>query len=70
MAYGKLYKWFSQFRKLPFTDWVYWYKEYVLKTPEQREFERIESRNRARTGLAKLGVISSVVHNMSEYGRW
>ena len=44
-------------------------KEYVLKTPEQRESERIESKNRARQTLAQLGIISSVVNNMSEYGR-
>ena len=39
---------------------IYWYKEYVLKTPEQREQERIEKKRKARTAMAQLGVMTAL----------
>ena len=39
---------------------IYWYKEYVLKTPEQREQERIEKKIKVRTTMAQLGVMTAL----------
>ena len=39
---------------------IYWYKEYVLKTSEQREQERIEKKKKARTAIAQLGVMAAL----------
>lgn len=39
---------------------IYWYKEYILKTPEQREQERIENKRKARTAMAQLGVVGAL----------
>jgi len=36
---------------------IYWYKEYVLKTSEQREIER----RKARTVLAQLVAMNTVL---------
>lgn len=67
MAYFSLYKWFSSYRKKPFENWIYYYSEYVLKTPEQREQERVERKRRVSTTLAQMGIISAMVHSMSDY---
>ena len=39
---------------------IYWYKEYVLKTTEQREQEKIEKKRKARTAMAQLGVMTAL----------
>ena len=52
MAFYSLWKWFSPWSKREYADMIYWYKEYVLKTPEQREQERIEKKKKARTAMA------------------
>lgn len=56
MAFYKLQQFFW-FRKNKMPDMIYWYKEYVLKTPEQREIER----RKARTALAQLVAIGTVL---------
>ena len=43
---------------------IYWYKEYVLKTPEQREQERKESKRKARTALAQLAIMNTMCSNL------
>ena len=43
---------------------IYWYKEYVLKTPEQREQERRESKRKARTALAQLAIMNTMCSNL------
>lgn len=43
---------------------IYWYKEYVLKTREQREQERRESKRKARTALAQLAIMNTMCSNL------
>ena len=43
---------------------IYWYKEYVLKTPEQREQERRESKRKARIALAQLVTMNTMYSNL------
>ena len=60
MVFYSLWKWFSPWSKREYADMIYWYKEYVLKTPEQREQERIEKKKKARTAMAQLGVMTAL----------
>lgn len=64
MAFYSLYKWFSPWSKREYTDMIYWYKEYVLKTPEQREQEKKDRQRKARTVLAQLGIIDTVCRGL------
>lgn len=54
MAFYSIYKWFSPWSKREYTDIIYWYKEYVLKTPEQREQEKKDRQRKARIVVAQL----------------
>lgn len=48
--------------------WFFWYNEYVLKSPEQREQENIESKRKLNTVLAQLGIMSVICSNLgSDY---
>ena len=67
MAFAALYKWFSQFRKSYFEDWIYWYKEFVLKTPEQREAERCEKKRRVYTTMAEMAIISALLKENNDW---
>lgn len=67
MAYYKLYKWFSVFRKKHFTNWIYWYSEYVLKTPEQRELERQQKERDVATAMTKLIVTKTMINGLGRY---
>ena len=69
MAYRALYRWFSRFRKTPFTDWVYWYSEYVLKTPQQRKCEREMAHREAKLAVNNLLTMHTILSSMSDY-RW
>lgn len=60
MAFYSLWKWFSPWSEREYTDMIYWYKEYVLKTHEQREQERVENKRKARTAMAQLGVMTAL----------
>lgn len=39
MAYRSLKRWFAPWSKVGYFDAVFWYKEFYLKTPEQRDQE-------------------------------
>ena len=64
MGFYALLKWFSPWSKRNYPNMIYWYKEYVLKTPEQREQERRESKRKARTALAQLAIMNTVCSNL------
>ena len=64
MGFYALWKWFSPWSKRDYPNMIYWYKEYVLKTPEQREQERIESKRKARTALAQLAIVNTMCSNL------
>ena len=64
MGFYALWKWFSPWSKKDYPNMIYWYKEYVLKTPEQREQERRESKRKARTALAQLAIMNTMCSNL------
>lgn len=64
MGFYALWKWFSTWSKRDYPNMIYWYKEYVLKTPEQREQERRESKRKARTALAQLAIMNTMCSNL------
>lgn len=61
MAFYKLQQFFW-FRKNKMPDMIYWYKEYVLKTPEQREMER----RKARIVLSRLVAMNTILADKME----
>ena len=64
MGFYALWKWFSPWSKRDYPNMIYWYKEYVFKTPEQREQERRESKRKARTALAQLAIMNTMCSNL------
>lgn len=64
MAFYSLYKWFSPWSKREYTDMIYLYKEYVLKTPEQREREKKDRQRKARTALVQLGIVDAACRGL------
>ena len=64
MGFYALWKWFSPWSKRYYPNMIYWYKEYVLKTPEQREQERRESKRKARIALAQLVTMNTMCSNL------
>lgn len=64
MGFYALWKWFSPWSKRDYPNMIYWYKEYVLKTPEQREQERRESKRKARTALAQLAIMNTMCRGL------
>ena len=60
MAWYALWKWFSPWSKRDMPDMIYWYSEYVLKTPEQREMERIQKRRKVNTVMAQIVIMNTI----------
>ena len=61
MAFGALYNWFKAFRKTPFFNWAYYYNEFVLKTPEQREAEKKASDKQAVQSLLVMKMMTDMM---------
>jgi len=81
MAWHALYKWFIRFRKIPYTNWVNWYRHHLyvewfktLSEEEQKvELERQrmikEKRKQDREkALARLGMMFNVMNEFT-HGR-
>lgn len=70
MAWYALWKWFSPWRKLPYTNWIKWYSN-SLKTPEQLEEERKENEAKHKAALKTLatmyGLMSTLNSNNNIY---
>lgn len=64
MGFYALWKWFKPWSKKNYPNMNYWYKEYVLKTPEQREKERIKRKREAMTAFAKLQAIHYMIKSL------
>lgn len=64
MAYYSLWKWFSPWRKVKYTDYIYYYKEFVLKTEEQRELEKIEREKELKEMKVRLATMNTLVRNL------
>lgn len=64
MAWYALYKWYSPWSKRNCPDMIYWYKEYVLKTPEQRERESEQRKRDAQTAMAKLCAMHAILGSL------
>lgn len=66
MGWYALYKWFRPWCKKPYYNMIYWYKEYVLKTPEQRAHEEKIKHKEAMTALAQLSIMHTMLSNLSD----
>lgn len=64
MAYYSLWKWFSPWRKTKYTNYIYYYKEFVLKTEEQRKLEKIEKEKELKEMKLRLLATNSFVRNL------
>lgn len=54
MAFYALWKWFSPWSKKKYPDMIYWYREYVLKSPEQRALEQAQRQEEIEVLKKKL----------------
>lgn len=54
MAFYALWKWFSPWSKKKYPNMIYWYKEYVLKSPEQRALEQAQRQEEIEVLKKKL----------------
>ena len=78
MAWYALYKWFAQFRKIPYTNWVNWYKRHLyekwfngLSEDEQKaelkQQQRIREKRKhdGEMALARLGMMFNVKNEVT-----
>ena len=64
MGWYALYKWYRTWCKKEYPDMIYWYKEYILKTPEQRKQEAELKHKKAMTALAQLSITHAMLSGL------
>ena len=63
MSWYRFRRWYMSWNKRNTPpDLIYWYKEYVLKTPEQREAEKVERNKSYNKALFSLGTMLHVLN--------
>lgn len=67
MAYWALYKWFKPWRKLPTYDVIYYFSEYVVKTPEQRQIEAEQRKKRLESTKNVIRKMAMMTADWGEY---
>lgn len=62
MAWHSLYLWYAPWskRELFMEDMIYWYREYVLKTDEQRKEEKRIRDIQGKQAVASLAVMGAM----------
>lgn len=81
MAWYALYKWFIPWRKIPYTNWIKWYRKHLYsewfksltdveqKTELERQQKiREERKHNTEIALAKFGWLYSFMNEVT-YGR-
>lgn len=66
MGFYALWKWFLPWSKRDYINMIWWYKEHVLKTSEQREQEKKENKRKARTALAQFAIMNTMCINLGD----
>ena len=69
MAFWSLYKWFAPWSKRGYPDMIYYFSEYVVKTPEQREKESIIREKRAEAAIKNLSAMYNIFNKNGEIDR-
>lgn len=46
---------------------VYWYSEFILKTPEQRAAEQLERKRHVNTAIFQFGIAAHLIHERLEH---
>lgn len=71
MAWFSLYKWFSGWsKKYRHVDMIYYYSEYVLKTPEQRKREKEKRSKKAAEALKMLMYVKQTAESLCDSSYW
>lgn len=69
MAWYSLWKWYAPWsqRELFMEDMIYWFKEYVLKSSEQREEEKRIKDMHSKQAIASLSMMGAMCSSFGSY---
>lgn len=62
MAWYSLYKWCYGWSNRKSYNMIYWYNEYILKTPEQRQKEYLERKQKTKQLLTQLTIMHTMLN--------